>query len=360
MEKNVMNGKALWNTRGKKTVQNRKPNRSGPAAQRALMIVCAIVGSAFLIGAMVAPVFAQSYPNKPIRFILPFTAGGTTDILGRIIGDPLSERLGQPVVLENRAGAGGNVGHDFVAKARPDGYTLVLGSLALSLAPSLYKKLNYDPIKDFAPITMVSQFPIVMLGHPNLPAKNAKEFVEYAKAKPGKLNWGSAGVGTLPHLAGELLNGLANNNMVHVTYKGSGQAVIGVMGGEVEMASVGIATAMPHLQGGGGKVKGILVTSNERSPLLPNLPTAKEVGINDFVLTNWFAILAPAGTPRDIVNRLSAEWIKIAAMPGVKEKMLNVGFEAISSTPEQCSEFVKAEVMRWAKVVKERNIPSVD
>jgi tripartite-type tricarboxylate transporter receptor subunit TctC len=161
-------------------------------------------------------------------------------------------------------------------------------------------------------------------------------------------------------LAGELLNGLANNNMVHVTYKGSGQAVIGVMGGEVDMVVVGIATAIPHLQEGGAKVKGIGVTSNERTPLLPNVPTGKEVGLADLVLTNWFGILAPAGTPRDIVNRLNAEWVKIAAMPSIKEKMLTVGFEAISNTPEQFAEFIKAELVRWAKVIKEANIPTVD
>ena len=196
---------------------------------------------------------------------------------------------------------------------------------AITISPSLYKKLNYDPIKDFAPISLVAQIPNVLLVRPSLPVKNLKEFVEYAKANPGKLNYGSSGIGSSTHLAGELLKSLAKINIVHVPYKGASQALIGLMGGEVDMVVIGPPAAMPHIQA--GKVRALAVLSKERVPSLPNVPTSKEAGIDNFEVTTWYGILAPAGTPRDIVNRLNAEWIKIAAMPDTKEKMQNAGFE---------------------------------
>ena len=289
--------------------------------------------------------------------ILPFQPGGTTDIIGRIIGQKYAERFGQPVVPENRPGAGSNLGIELAAKAKPDGYTMVLTSPALTVSPGLYKKLNYDPVKDLAPISMVVEGHYVLVIRPALPIKNLKELVAYAKANPGKLNYGSGGIGTAPHLAGELLKSLAKINIVHVPYKGANLAMTGVMAGEVDMVVIGITNAVAQIQA--GKVRGLAVLSNARVPSLPDVPTAKEAGIDNFEVTSWYGLLAPAGTPRDIINRLNAEWAKIAADPDTKEKMQKAGFETVAVTPEQFSEFIKQDIARWGKVIKEANL-SVD
>ena len=301
---------------------------------------------------------ASDYPNKPIRFVVPFPPGSTLDTVGRIMGQKLAERLGQPVVIDNRPGAGGNVGYEFVAKAKPDGYTIVINSAGLAISPSLYKKLNFDPIKDLAPISLVAQIPIMVLVRPSLPVKSLKELVDYAKTNPGKLSFGTGGVGTGPHLAGELFKTLAKIDIVHVPYKGAGPAMMSMIGGEIDMMLIVVPTALPQIQA--GKVRALAVLSNERFPSLPNVPTAKEAGIDNWEVAVWYGVLAPAGTPRDIVDRLSAEWTKIAAMPDTMEKMQSAEVEPISGTPEQFSAFLKAETVRWAKVIKEANILSID
>ncbi len=316
---------------------------------------CAMAVAVLLIVAATAPpLYAQTYPNKPIRLILPFQPGGTTDIIGRIIGQKYAERFGQPVVPENRPGAGSNLGIELAAKAKPDGYTMVLTSPALTVSPGLYKRLNYDPVKDLAPISMVVEGHYVLVIRPQLPIKNLKELVAYAKANPGKLNYGSGGIGTAPHLAGELLGSLAKIKIVHVPYKGANLAMIGVMGGEVDMVVIGITNAVAQIQA--GKVRGLAVLSTARVPSLPDVPTAKEAGIENFEVTSWYGLLAPAGTPRDIINRLNAEWAKIAADPDTKEKMQKAGFETVAVTPEQFAEFIKQDIARWGKVVKEANL----
>jgi tripartite-type tricarboxylate transporter receptor subunit TctC len=317
----------------------------------------AMIAAVLLIGATVAPLYAQSYPTKPIRLILPMAPGGAVDLLGRIIGSKLAERLGQPVVCENRPGAGGNLAHEFVAKARPDGYTILLGASTLATAPSLYKKLNYDPVKDLAPISLTAQVDVAVLGRPSLPANNLREFVEYARANPGKLNHGSSGVGSPTHLAGELLKSLAKIDMVHVPYKGAGPAMIGLVGGEVDIHLLSATAALPHIQE--GKVRALAVLGKERAPSMANVPTAKEAGFN-LVVTLWYGILAPAGTPGHIVNRLNEEWAKIAAIPDTIKKIQNAGLEPLSGTPDQFSEFLKAEITRWGKVVKEAKILPID
>jgi tripartite-type tricarboxylate transporter receptor subunit TctC len=321
-------------------------------------IVYAIVLVFFLVGAVVAPLYAQSYPIKPIRFVLPYPPGGPTDFLGRLIGQKLGERLGQPVVPDNRPGAGGNVGSEVAAKASPDGYTITIGGFWLASSPSLYKKLNYDPIKDLAPISIVSQSPNLLLIHPSLPVKSLKDLVEYARANPGKLNFASSGVGSPLHLAGELFKSLAKIDIVHVPYKGGGgPALTALMGGEVQMMVLGPGASMPQINA--NKVKALAALTAERLPFLPDVSTAKEAGI-DLVVTSWHGILAPAGTSRDIVNRLSAEWAKIAAMPDIQEKMQNAGFVSKSSTPEQFVEFIKAETTLWGKVIREAKVPTID
>ncbi len=320
-------------------------------------ITWVIAAALLLVGVSALPLCAQTYPIKPIRFILPFPPGGPTDILGRLIGQKFADRLGQPFVPENRPGAGANVGLEVGAKAKPDGYTLTLASPSLSISPTLYKKLNYDSVKDFAPISLVAEIPNVLLVPPSFPVKNLKELIEYAKANPGKLNFGSGGIGTSNHLASELLKNLAKINIVHVPYKGSSQAMIAMMGGEIGMVVVGIPPSQAQIQA--GKVRALAVLSEQRLSAFPNIPTAKEAGIDHFEVTTWYGILAPAGTPRDIITRLNAEWIKIAAMPDTREKMQNAGFEPMTSTPENFAEFVKTEIVRWGKVIKDANV-SVD
>jgi tripartite-type tricarboxylate transporter receptor subunit TctC len=319
-----------------------------------MMAACAISVAILLAGAMFAPLCAETYPSKPIRLIAPFPAGGGADIVGRIIGQKLAERLGQPVVMENRPGAAGNIGLEATAKARPDGYTLVLTTPSLTISPSLYKKLNYDPVKDLEPIALTAQVPNLFLVRPSLPVKNIKEFVEYARANPGKLNFGGSGVGSSTHLATVLFMNLAKINLVNVTYKGSSQALIGLMGGEVDMVLIGPPAAMPLIQS--GKLRALAVFSSDRLPSLPDVPTIKEAGIDNSEVTTWYGMLAPAGTPPAIINRLNAEWVKIAAMPDTVEKMRNAGFDTMSSTPEQFAELIKMEIARWAKVIKEANV----
>ncbi len=321
-------------------------------------IVYAMVLGFFLVGAMVSPLFAQSYPTKAIRFVLPYPPGGPTDFLGRLVGQKLGERLGQPVVPDNRPGAGGNVGSEVGAKAPPDGYTISIGGFWLASSPSLYKKLNYDPLKDLAPISIVSQSPNLLLVHPSLPVKGLRDLIAYARANPGKLNFGSSGVGSPLHLAGELFKSLAKIDIVHVPYKGGGgPALTALMGGEVQMMVLGPGASMPQINA--GKVKALAALTAERLPFLPDVSTAKEAGI-DLVVTSWHGILAPAGTPRDIVNRLSAEWAKVAMMPDVQEKMRSAGFDARSNTPEAFAEFIRAETTLWSKVIKDAKVPTID
>ncbi len=354
MEKKVIDKRALSNVEGGGRVRERRAAAPSQRARRALMITGAMVASVLLIGAMASPLSAQTYPTRPVRLILPFPPGGATDILGRVIGQKLAERLGQPVVPENRPGAGSNIGIELVAKSRPDGYTIVLVMSTLAISPSLYKKLNYDPIKDLAPISMVAQLPSVLLVKPSLPIKNLKDLVEYAKAHPGKLNFGSSGVGSPSHLTCELLKILAQIDIVHVPYKGSAQAMMAMMGGEADIVVIAPPAAIPQIEA--GKVRALAVLSNERLPLLANVPTAKEAGMDNLLMTIWYGLLAPAGTPRDIINRLNEEWIKIAAMPDTKEKMRDAGVDPMSSTPEEFAEFLKAEIIRWGKVIKEANV----
>ena len=309
-----------------------------------------------LCGFLVSGVEAQqaAYPSKQVRLILPFAPGGPSDIVGRVLSQKLSEQMGQQVVTDNRAGAGGNLGLELAAKAPPDGYTLVIVSPTLAISPSLYRKLNYDPQKDFAPISSVANIPNIMLVHNSVPAKSMKEFIELARRNPGKLNYGSSGAGSTTHLSSEILSINSKLRMVHVPYKGQGLALTGLMGGQVDMMIMAVPSALGMVQA--NKVRPLAVLADKRVGSLPNVPTTAEAGVKDFVVNVWFGILAPANTPREIVARLNSEIVKAVAAPDVRERFIAAGIEPASSTPEQFGAHVRSETARYAKVIREAGI----
>jgi len=312
------------------------------------------IALAAALAVMTAPACAQQYPAKSIRFILPFPPGGPTDLLGRIVAQKLADQLGQPVVPDNRPGAGGNLGLELAAKSPPDGYTVVLSSPLVAISPSLYPKLGYDPAKDLAPISLVAGIQNIMVVHPSVPAKTLKEFVQLAKNNPGELNFGSGGVGTTTHLAPELLMSVAHINMVHVPYKGTGQALIGLISGQVDMVIMAAAAAAPQIQA--GKVRPIAVFSARRTPVAPAVPTTKEAGIPGIEVELWYGILTSAGTPRDIVERLNAEIVRALAAPEVREKLAASGIEPLTDTPDEFAKFIRSETVRFARVIKDAGI----
>ena len=308
------------------------------------------LGCALAAGAAVA----QPYPAKPIRMILPFPPGGPTDITGRAIAQKLSELLGQAVVPENRPGAVCNLGLELGAKAPPDGYTITLAAPPIAISPSLYAKLNYDALKDFAPISLVAAIQNIMVVHNSVPANTLKEFIQLARRYPGKLNFSSSGAGSTNHLASELLKGRYQLDMVHVPYKGAALALIALMGGQVDMGIMAVPPAIPMVQA--NKVRGLAVLTERRVPAIPNVPTSKEGGVDNFVVPIWYGILAPAGTPREIVNRLNSELHKALASADLKQRLANSGVEPLVSTPEQFADFIKSEIVRYAKVIKDAGI----
>jgi len=316
-----------------------------------------ILAAGFLLagsGATAADAPYSSYPSKVLRMILPFPPGGPTDILGRVVAQKLTEMLGQPVVIDNRPGAGGNVGTEYAAKQAADGYTIALVSPGLAISPGLYRKLGYDALKDFAPVSLVAQIPNVLLTHPSVPAKTLKAFVELARDHPGKLNFGSGGLGTGQHLAGEMLNVLMKISLVHVPYKGSNQAMLGMIGGQIEMVVIGTPSAVPQVQA--GRVRALAMLAAERAPALPAVPTAKEAGFAGFEVLSWYGIVAPAATPRDIIVRLNSELGKIMKSAEGRERITGAGFDPMSSTPEYFSEFLQAEILRYGRVIKAAGI----
>jgi len=307
-----------------------------------------------LLLAAAAPAAAQGYPAKPVRLILPFPPGGPSDILGRALSQKLGEQLGQPVLSDNRPGAGGNLGMEVAAKSPPDGYAIVLASPTVAISPSLYKKLNYDVQKDFAPISMVASIPNIVVVHLSVPAKTLKELIQLARRNPGKLNFGTSGAGSTTHLSVEILKNLAQLDMVHVPYKGQGLALVGLLSGQVDLAIMAVPSALGMVQA--GKVRPLAVLSAQRVPSVPNVPTSKEAGVDDFEVSVWFGILAPAATPREIIARLNAELHKALAAPDLRERLAANGIEPVTGTPEQLSGFIRSETLRYAKVIKAANI----
>ncbi len=296
----------------------------------------------------------EAWPVKPIRFILPFPPGGGTDILGRIISERLSGSLGQPVVIENRGGAGGNVGAEIAAKSAPDGYTIVLVAPSLAISPSLYSRLNYDPVKDFAPVSLVATVPNVMITHPSVPARTLAEFIALAKTRPGGMNFGSGGNGTSNHLAGELFNIVAGVKLVHVPYKGVNLAMNDVLSGQIHLVVIGVPAAAPHIKA--GKLRALALVAPQRAAALPEVPTVAEAGLTNFEVTTWYGVLAPAGTPRPVVTRLNAELVRIMHAPELRERLAALATDPVTSTPEEFADYIKREIAKWGEVVRQAGL----
>jgi len=310
-----------------------------------------LTAAALVVAHLAAPAYGQSYPTRPIRFVVPFAPGGSTDTLARSISIKMADTMGQQIVVDNRSGGNGNIGMQIVAEAPPDGYTIVLGYIAnLAIGPHLYAKLPFDPVKSFAPVTLLAESPNILVAHPSLPVKSVKELIAYAKAHPGTLNFGSASVASVGHLTGVMLNQMAGIDLQHVPYKGSGQAVIDVVGGQIQLMFSGMSSVMPHIKA--GRLRPLAVTGAKRSPAAPDVPTIAESGFPGFAATAWYGVLAPAQTPKPIVKRLHDEVLHALAQPDVKQRLESVGFEIEGSTPEEFGTYIKNEIKKWEKVVK--------
>ena len=298
---------------------------------------------------------AQSYPAKPVRLVLPFPPGGGTDVVGRLVAQKLGQALGQQVIVDNRAGAGGRIGTDLVAKSPPDGYTLLLAtSSVMGTGPALYKKLPFDMPKDFAPISLVAYTAYVLVTHPSVPAKSVKELVTLAKSKPGRLTYASSGAGGAAHLSGELFSSMAGVKMVHVAYKGSSPGMFSVVSGETDLMFNNALPALPQVRN--GRLRALGVTTPQRSAVLPEVPTIAESGLRGFEVQQNYGVLAPAGTPREIVNRLNQEIGKVMRTEDARTRLLADGSEARVGTPEELEKMIVAEIAKWSKVIKQAGI----
>ena len=300
-------------------------------------------------------VLGQAYPGKPIRMVVPFAAGaGSNDIMARLIAQKLSESFGQQVVVDNRPGASGIIGCDIVAKAQPDGYTVLMMSLTLAVNPSLFKKLPFDSERDLAPVTMVASAPLMLVMHPSVPAKSVAELIAYAKANPNKLNFGSGGPGATPHLAGEMFKMFAGVQMTHVPYKGGAPALADLVGGQIQLMLENIPGTLPFAKA--GKLRALAVTDKKRSPVVPDLPTLDEAGLKGYELVGWNGLFLPRNTAKPVVTKLYSESRQALLLPDIKERLAQMGAEGVGNTPEQFTAFIKAEIAKWGKVVKAAGI----
>jgi tripartite-type tricarboxylate transporter receptor subunit TctC len=314
---------------------------------------------ALTLAALAAPAMAASpaddYPNRSIRLVVPFVAGGSTDIVARLVAQKMTDTWDKQVVVDNRAGGNGAIAMEIVAHAIPDGYTLVLGYIAnLGTGPALYPKLPYDAIKDYAPISHIVTAPSIIVIYPGLPAKNLQDVIALARVKPGAIAWGTSSVGSIGHMTGELLNRLAGVQMTHVPYKGGSQAVVDVVGGQIPMVIIGMTAATPHIRA--GRLRAIATTGAKRSFAFPEVPTVAEQGFPGFAADAWYGLLTTAGTPRPIVDKLYREVIRIMKLPEAKDRMANVGFEIVASTPAEFAQLIREEIPKWTKVVREAGI----
>ena len=293
----------------------------------------------------------QPYPSRPLRLILPFPPGGSTDLLGRALAERLGESLRQPVVPENRPGAGGNVGAEAAARSAPDGYTLVLCAPSLAISPSLYRKLNYDPLRDLVPVALVATIPNLLVVHPSVPVRTLAELAQHARANPGKLNFGTGGPGTSNQLAADMFRSLTKTEIVLVPYKGAETAMLAVLSGQVQMVVIGTPASTTHVKS--GKLRALALLGKERYPDLPDVPTAAESGMPEFEVDTWYGVLAPAGVPREIVARLNGDLVRMMRAPEMRERLAPMGIQPLASTPDEFGEFLQNEVARWGKVVRE-------
>ncbi len=320
-------------------------NRRNTNLSAALVIMIAAVAGT-------PELFAQNYPSKPVRLISPYPPAGVNDLLARIIAPRLGEYLGQPVVVDNRAGATGNIGAEIVARSPADGHTLLMGQAGnLTINVSLMAKMPFDPVRDFAPITLVAATPNVLVVHPSLPVKSVKDLVALAKAKPGMINYATSGIGSPGHLAAELLNKSAGIQMIHIPYKGAAPALADVIAGNAHLYFTSPASAMPFMPS--GRLRMVAVASLKRSALLPDLPTVAESGYPDFDVSSWWGVVAPAATPREVIMRLNAEIHRVIALPETRTKINDLGAEIVTDTPEQFAAYIKAETVKWAKLIRD-------
>jgi len=312
-----------------------------------VLVLCALCAAQFQHAAAQAP---GGYPSRPIRMILPASPGGPVDVIARTVGAGLAEALGQPIVMDNRAGAGGIIGAEIVVNANPDGYTLMFAhSGPLAIEAALHSKLSYHPLKSFAPVSLVAASPYVLIVTSATPAKSVKDLIALARSRPGKFHYASGGIGTGLHMAGELLNLAAGLKMVHVPYKGAGPSMAALMGGEVDMMFNGVSSALPHVKA--GRLRAIAISSAQRSPLLPDLPTVAESGLR-YETAGWYGLVAPAGTPKPVTARLQASLHQALNAPEMKERLAAQGIDGIASTPEQLTKHLRSELDKWTAVVK--------
>lgn len=312
-----------------------------------------VLGALLAWGGVVLPLHAQPFPSKPLRLVLPFPPGGPTDLLGRALAQKMGEQIGQTVVADNRPGAGGNLGIEVAAKSPPDGHTMVLVSSVLAIAPSMYAKLNYEQ-KDLAPISLVAEMRNVLLVHPSVPAKNFKEFLEIMRRNPGKLNYGSGGVGTTTHITPELLMSLTNTKMNHVPYKGSGVALVSLISGEVDVLIMTVSASYQQVKS--GKARALAIFAPDRASQLPDVPTVKELGHENFIVRLWYGVLAPAATPAPIITRLNGEVHKALTSADLKQRLASAGVEPLMNSPQEFASFLQTETARYAKVIKAAGI----
>jgi tripartite-type tricarboxylate transporter receptor subunit TctC len=303
----------------------------------------------FALATTSAPVVAQKYPEKPIRLLVPFAPGGGTDVLARFMSAKLSDNLGVSVVIENRGGAGGTIGTELAARSAPDGYTILFTSASYSFNPGLYTKLAFDPLKDFAPITLIAMVPHLLIVHPSMPVKNVKELIALARKHPGDVFYGSGGAGSSIHLAAVLFVTTTKVNMTHVPYKGGGPAMTGVLSGEVQVLFPTMQSAMPLVNA--GRLRPIAISTDTRSPALPDLPTIAESGVPGYDATGWYAMFAPTGTPQAVIDRLHGEVVKILNVPETKQRLASEGAVAVGNTPAEFNKFVRQEISKWTKII---------
>jgi tripartite-type tricarboxylate transporter receptor subunit TctC len=339
-------------------IESGETNPAGGEMKKRLNVCAALLALMLTGGAAVAAESAstgsgQAWPARPVRLIVPFPPGGSNDIVGRVIGQHLGERLGKPLVIDNRGGAGGTIGTEIAIRSQPDGYTLLIISVAYSYNPSIYK-LPYDPMKAIAPVAMIGSGPNVLVVNPSVPAKSVKELLALAKAKPGQLNYASAGIGSFQHLSSELFRIMSGVNIVHIPYKGGGPAMLAVMSGQAQVSIGSLIQTMPHIRS--GKFRALATGGAKRNPALPDVPTVAEAGVPGYEAANWWGIVAPAGVSPAIVKRVNTEVAAILAMPETKKWFVNEGAEAVSKTPDEFRKWIASEMGKWGKVVKEAGI----